>query len=218
MTLPKPYLERDGITLYHGDAREILPLIEADAIVTDPVWPNATVPLFGSEDPLGMFVAMWAALPSLPKRAAIQLGCDSDPRFLAAVPEALPFFRVAWLEIVRMGYKGRLGMTGDVGYLFGEPPPSRPGQRVIPGRMIDADSRGQQNAHPCPRKIAHVQWLVKWWTALDDVVLDPFAGSGTTLEAAREAGRRAIGIEIEERYCEIVAKRLSQKIVYEMNQ
>ena len=94
-----------------------------DSIITDPVWPNATVVMFGSDDPLGMFKEMWKAWAHLPKRAAIQLGCNSDPRFLSAVPPELPFFRVAWLELVRMGCYGRLGVTGDVGYLFGQPPP-----------------------------------------------------------------------------------------------
>lgn len=88
---------------------------------------------------------------------------------------------VAWLEVVRTGYRGRLGHTGDFGYLFGSPPPSRPGARIIPGRCIDPSSNGKQANHPCPRKLAHVQWLVRWWSAPDDVVLDPFMGSGTTL-------------------------------------
>lgn len=210
----KPYYDDGGITIYHGDCRELLASGGADAVVTDPVWPNASVPLFGSDDPLGMFVDMWAAFGErLPVRAAIQLGCDSDPRFLSAVPASLPFFRVAWLEVVRMGYRGRLGHTGDVGYLFGAPPPSRPGQRIIPGRMTDADPNGKQADHPCPRKLGHVKWLVRWWTAPSDLVLDPFMGSGTTAVACKELGRAFTGIEIEERYCEIAAKRLSQEVL-----
>ena len=212
--LPKPYYDEGGITIYHGDCRLLLPeLPAADSIITDPVWPNASVPLAGQEDPLGLFVNMFAALTVMPIRVGVQLGCDSDPRFLLAVPNAIPFFRVAWLEIVRMGYKGRLGMTGDIGYLFGAPPPSSPGKHIIPGVCQDASSRGKEADHPCPRKIKHVAWMVGWWTAPDDLVLDPFMGSGTTLRAAKDLGRKAIGIEIEERYCEIAAKRMAQWVL-----
>lgn len=210
----KPYYEADGITIYHGDCREILPQIELPpTLITDPVWPNATVALFGSTMASRMFDEMWTALPGYPVRAAIHLGCDTDPRFLACVPPVLPFFRVAWLELVRMGYKGRLGMTGDVGYLFGMPPASRPGSHIIPGRCTDADSKGKQAKHPCPRKLKHVQWLVRWWSEPTDTVLDPFTGSGTTLVAAKTLGRRAVGIEIEEEYCEEAAKRLAQGVL-----
>lgn len=208
-----PYYEDELVTLYHGDCREILPQLHADTVVTDPVWPNTRAPLFGVDDPAAMFSAMWLACTELPKRAAIQLGCDTDPRFLLAVPPQLPFFRVAWLEIVRMGYKGRVGMTGDVGYLFGEPPPSRSGQHIIPGRCIDPDPKGQTPGHPTPRKFRHVQWLVHWWSAPGDVIVDPFAGSGTTLVAARYLGRRVIGVEIEERYCEVAVRRLAQGVL-----
>lgn len=210
----RPYYEADGCVIYHADCREILPLLSAESLVTDPVWPNTTVALFGSENPSLMFAEMWASLSDLPQRAAVQLGCDSDPRFLVMVPRALPFFRVAWLELVRMGYKGRLGMTGDVGYLFGVPPPSRSGQHIIPGRITDTDSKGKQADHPCPRKLRHVEWLVRWWSAPSDTVLDPFMGSGTTLRAAKNLGRRAIGIEIEERFCEVAARRLEQTVLH----
>ena len=211
----RPYYDEGGITIYHGDCREILPgLSRVDTIITDPVWPNADVPLAGREDPQGLLAQMFAALPDGIKRAAIQLGCGTDPRFLKAVPVTIPFFRVAWLEVMRMGYRGRLGMTGDVGYLFGEPPASKPGQHIIPGVCSDPDPNGKQADHPCPRKLKHVAWLVRWWSHDDDLILDPFVGSGTTLVAAKLQGRRAIGIEIEERYCEVAASRLAQGVLF----
>jgi site-specific DNA-methyltransferase (adenine-specific) len=207
-----PYYEDDAVTILHGDCRGLLPsLPAADAIVTDPTWPNARVPLFGCDDPEGMFRDMFAALPALPARLAVQLGCDSDPRFLGVVPSELPFFRVAWLELVRIGYRGRLGHTGDVGYLFGEPPPATPGRHIIPGRITDPDPNGKQADHPCPRKIGHVMWLVNRWTDPGDLVCDPFAGSGTTGVACRDLGRRCVLIEVEERFCEEAAKRCSQQ-------
>jgi len=210
----KPYYSDDAVTIFCGDCREVLPTLgPAETCITDPTWPNASVPLFGSDDPELMMTQMLDALASLPTRLAVHLGCNSDPRFLSTVPVTLPFFRVAWLEVARMGYQGRLGHTGDVAYLFGEPPPATPGRHIIPGRFMDSDSSGKQNDHPCPRKIAHVKWLVNRWSGLTDTVLDPFMGSGTTLSAAKDLGRKAIGIEIEERYCEIAAKRCSQEVL-----
>lgn len=208
----KPYYDEDGITIYHGDSRDVLMQLRGyDTVITDPVWPDADALLVGRDDPVSLFKEVTELLEAA--RLAVQLGCDSDPRILSELDARWVFFRVVTLDLARVGYKGRLLMTGDIAYLFGEPPQSRPGARVIPGRYIDADSTGKQADHPCPRKLNHVAWLVRWWSEPEDVILDPFCGSGTTLAAAKNKGRRAIGIEIEERYCEVAARRLAQKVL-----
>ena len=206
----KPYYERSGMTIYHGDCREVLPDLAYDTVVTDPVWPNATADLVGKDRPYELFAEMVELVDC--NRMAVQLGSDSDPRFLASVPSSFTFFRAVWLEYARASYRGRLLAGSDIAYLFGEPPPSRPGGRVIPGKAMDSFGRGKESDHPCPRSRYLVQWLTEKWSAPSDVVCDPFMGSGTTLVAAKNLGRRAIGIEIEEEYCEMAAERLSQEV------
>lgn len=211
----RPYYEHAGVTIYHGDCREILPHVMgagADVLITDPVWPNASVPLFGSDDPAAMLSAALVLCAAV-VRLAIHLGCDSDPRFLRAVPEQWPFFRACWLDLSRPHYKGRLLAGAEVAYLFGPPPPPRPGYFVIPGMNRDHSPEGKQADHPCPRKAGHLRFLVDRWSAPSELVLDPFAGSGTTLLAAKNLGRRAIGIEIEKKYCDIAIHRLEQEVL-----
>ncbi len=207
----KPYYRQGGITIYCGDAREIMPALSwFDTVYADPVWPNALPILAGADRPWELFAEIAGFVPYLSDRLIVQLGCDSDPRFLAGVPDRLPFFRVCSLEFVRPIYKGRLLYTGDVGYVFGRPPPAKPGAMVLPGRYMPI-ARDRRYGHPCPRKLDHVVWLLNWFTA--GRVLDPCMGSGTSLEAALLAGREAVGIDIREEYCEMAVRRLSQAIM-----
>jgi site-specific DNA-methyltransferase (adenine-specific) len=67
--------------------------------------------------------------------------------------------------------------------------------------------------HPTQKPLGIVRPLIEYSCPPDGIVLDPFMGSGTTLRAAKDLGRKAIGIEIEERYCEIAAKRMAQAVL-----
>lgn len=195
-------------------------------MITDPVWPNSVFPNVKNPQQLLADVLDYAGKDVL--RIVVHLGCNSDPRFLQAVPARFPFFRTCSLEYACPNYVGRLLYTGDVAYAFGVPPPSCKGAHVIPGRVIAtkndqgfARSNGRNKSagdealqrlpHPTVRKFQHVHWLVRYFGGVS--VIDPFAGAGTTLLAAKELGVPAVGIEIEERYCEIAANRLRQGVL-----
>lgn len=211
----KPYYEdtRADITIYHGDCREILPsLPKVGCIICDPVWPNFHPDLIGSENPKGLFNDILQVLPDA-NSLHVWLGIQSDPRFLSIVPERWPFLRVSYLSRAVPGYNGRCLVTGDILYSFGEWPPSKEGARVIPGECRATSIPSLRQDHPCSRSEKHCHWVVNWWTKEQDVILDPQVGSGTTLLAAKNLRRKAIGIEIEEQYCEIAAKRLAQEVL-----
>jgi hypothetical protein len=222
----KPYYEHAGVTLYHGDAREIIGSLTTESVITDPVWPNCEHVFPGIDAHL--LLAETLALARC-RRVVIQLGCQSDPRFLTAVPERWPYLRTCYLEYAVVGYLGRILNDANVAFVFGDAPDSKPGAKVMPGRVIATRSnfdKGWSNkgrteeqvadavakmAHPAKRLLQHVSWLCKWFGGAS--ILDPFAGSGTTLQAAKSLGIPSIGIEIEERYCEIAAQRLSQEVL-----
>lgn len=67
--------------------------------------------------------------------------------------------------------------------------------------------------HPCPKPLKFKSWLIDKFSDKNSSIIDPFMGSGTTLRAAKNLGRKAIGIEIEEKYCEIAAKRCRQGVL-----
>lgn len=232
----EPYYQEPGVVIYHGDSREILPLLRAETVITDPVWPNASRRLKGADRPYELFAEVAQFFPVVCRRAVIQLGCNSDPRFLRAMPASMEFLRLCWLEYAIPSFAGRVLYSGDVAYVFGETPKLPPGRKVIPGRCVspkpdrlffrgvgrhkdklrDAEGRqvrdtGDRISHPTPRHLDHALWLVKWFAG--ESVIDPFCGSGTTLVACKRSGVPAIGIEIEARFCELAVERLAQGVL-----
>lgn len=196
-------------TLYRADCREMpAGALKVDTLISDPVWPNCPPGLLqGSEDPVGLLSGLLAKIEC--RRLVLVVRHDSDPRFFAAVPERWRFFRVQILPYVMPGYIGRKLGGDELAYSFGEPIPSSPGRKVIPGYGPKVQPGGRKaNGHPCSRAIRHFEWLVDWWSLPGETILDPFMGSGTTGVACAKLGRRFIGVEIEPRYFDIACKRI----------
>lgn len=221
----KPYYQRDMVTLWLGDCRQLLPQLgHVESCITDPIWPNHSIPEFSHIDSFGLFAEACAVMDC--DRLVVHLGCDSDVRLLAAVPQRLKFQRVCWLRYARPNYKGRILNGAEVAYAFGPPVPAChfPGKSMIIGGEANAPTEGEmvytgraksqarvamangRATHPTPRRIEFASWLVRFFSHSE--VLDPFMGSGTTGAAAVKLGRKFIGIEIEERWCEQAARRL----------
>jgi site-specific DNA-methyltransferase (adenine-specific) len=105
------------------------------------------------------------------------------------------------------GYHGRLGKAGDVQVSYGD---SGRASRFFYCSKATRKERGPGNHHPTVKPLALMEYLLTLLSTPDGgVILDPFLGSGTTALAARQLGRRCIGVELDEHYCEIAASRLS---------
>jgi site-specific DNA-methyltransferase (adenine-specific)/modification methylase len=217
-------------TLYCGDSREILPSLSADVVVTDPPWDQAKC-IPGADDPRGLFADVSPFLATY-RLAAVQLGCYTDPCFLAPLASRMKYLHTCWLRYIPPSYNGRVLVDADVAYVYGKPPASRPGARVLPSQCQSTSREPSEReflrrhgknrtsaaaaetiaamSHPMPRCLAHVRWLVRWHSEESDTVLDPFLGSGTTGVAALVEGRRFIGIEVHEPFFDLACGRVEE--------
>ena len=206
----RPYYEHAGITLYHGDCREVLPSLGGDfgLALTDPPYNVGIHYGPGVDDERGDYEA-WCAdwfvmLREAADAVALTPGIANLTAWARIAPP--PDWTLAWHKPSAMS-RCYLGFNNWEPVLYWGP--RRSGVDVITAVIVpDAAVDG----HPCPKPL---KWALALIGALSDTgaILDPFAGSGTTLRAAKDLGRRAIGIEIEERYCEIAAKRLVQEVL-----
>jgi site-specific DNA-methyltransferase (adenine-specific) len=224
----KPYYEHAGITIYHGDCLEIIRGVgEVSAVITDPPYgmdyqssrridKSERLPKIAND--LKPFI-WWLYDAYRITRTGGSLICFSDWKnaetFRMAIDTAGYQLRsqVIWnREAHGMGdLSGTFAPQHDVVW-FGVSgefkfPSFRP-KSVISALRLP----GEQLLHPNEKPVNAMEGLIEPVTIQGDIVLDPFMGSGTTLVAAKNLGRKAIGIEIEERYCEIAAKRLSQEV------
>ena len=220
-----PYYEQDGIVIYHADCRDVLPTLAAesvDLVLTDPPYGvNLGNHAGASETRSNLLRKQWAF--------------DDSPEYFAAV--VVPSVREA------IGLATRSMVFGIPPSMWLLPPPRAIGGVYIPnacgrnawgwsnlihcllyGSAPDLERGAKQTAirrtgfaektgHQTTKPLDWMTWAITLGSRQGEMVIDPFMGSGTTLRAAKDLGRRAIGIEIEERYCEIAARRLSQQVL-----
>ena len=206
MSLPTPYYEHAGITIYHGDCRDILLHVKADLVLTDPPY---GVGLVAFNDDFSL------VCPALETCHASIMACFMSPARLGQLLFGLSswhFERVLWMEKVAdlsFPWRGWL-MDSEAIAIFSRPDATWPAPLVYSRDCYHVAPWGK-SGHPNAKPLSVVRDIIL--KIGGDLILDPFMGSGTTLVAAKQLGRKAIGIEIEERYCEIAAKRLAQEVL-----
>ena len=212
-----PYYEQDGVTIYHGDCREVLPSLDlAGALVL-------TDPPYGINHPTDYARRGRRALAACRDYAPVYADDEPfDPSRLLSLGAA----RILWGANY---YADKLPPTS--GWLvWDKERPDNIDQATCELAWTDCvkgvrrfrhlwhgafrATEREPLSHPTQKPIALMQWCLSLkWLRPYRVVVDPYLGAGATLVAARLDGRRAIGIEIEERYCEIAAERLRQQVL-----
>jgi site-specific DNA-methyltransferase (adenine-specific) len=214
----KPYYEDDRVTLYHGDCLDITEWLAADVLVTDPPYGISWAPKKGGyrgagSQTLAAPVANDATTDV--RDEAIRLWGGNRPRVVfgswrADRPNPVDH-RLIWhkqgqapgpANAAFMVQDEEIYVTGS-GFKKSSPP-LRSVITTYEARSVAVVKIG----HPTPKPVSLMELLIQ--RCPDGVIADPFAGSGATLLAARNQNRWAIGVEIEERYCELIAKRLDQ--------
>lgn len=218
---PDDYIDK----IICGDALKILPLLPdkcIDVIITDPVWPGSghKIPLPGREQSIQIFRRAAKEFARIADRVVIHFGMTTDPRYLEAIPKEMPFVQPCWLRLIPASYRGPVMVGADVAYVFGLNHLPGDGTRVFGGEcnaiagQFVGDELGKNwikhRAHPTPRRLAHVSWLVRRFSRPGDTILDPFCGSGTLPFAAKSAGRHYIGVDIKQKYADYSRERVSK--------
>jgi len=210
--MTQPYYQDEAVTLYHGDCLEIDEWLAADVLVTDPPYGIAGGRI-GSHRRHRSVSVDW---DNLSARDAALEQWGRRPYAVFGSPRVPPIEHVeiplVWDKGASPGM-GRIdwpwGPSYELIYVNGIGWRGRRAASVI--HVRHGSTKAKSIGHPTPKPVQLMEHLIE--RAPDGVIADPFAGSGSTLLAARNLGRRAIGVELEERYCEIIARRLSQGVL-----
>lgn len=203
----QPYYSEGGITIFNADCRDILPTLgPVDLVLTDPPYGislggsggiHRHSYVIGDNEPFD-------PSPFLEYRRVILFGANH-------YSNRLPLGGwLCWDKRLSQQADKMIGCPFELAWV-NEWKVSRM-YRVLHGGVVNADWAGQKREHPTQKPVTLMRAIIQDFSKETDIILDPFMGSGTTLRAAKDLGRKAIGIEISEAYCEIAAKRLSQNV------
>lgn len=205
-----PYYDDGQITIYCGDCRDVLPSIteKIDLVLTDPPY-NVGMD-YGGDDRKRDYEEWCLSWFSLMPQPLV---------FTPGILNLWMWFRIAPPTWISAWHKPNASSPSRIGgfnvwepvLIYGKLN-RRIGHDAWSGLTWNNRQTDTGN-HPCPKSPAFMGMLVDKFSRESDLILDPFAGSGTTLVKAKEMGRRAIGIEIEERFCEVTARRLQQSVL-----
>jgi site-specific DNA-methyltransferase (adenine-specific) len=246
VTRTEPYYRDEQVTLYHGDALEVVARLGliADCIVTDPPygetslawdrwpdgWPTAVSGAAASMWCLGSMrmlldrryeFAAWRMSQDLVWEKHNGSGFAAD-RFKRVHEHAVHFYRGAWGDVYhktpttadatarQVRRKARPAHTGNMGQSSYT---SEDGGPRLMRSVLRVRSMHGRAIHPTEKPVGILEPLIRYACPPGGLVLDPFAGSGSTGEAARLTGRRAVLVEADERYCELIARRMSQGVL-----
>lgn len=205
----KPYYESGGITIYWGDCRELLPtLTKVDLLLTDPPYGIALDTTNDKyKDGISRVAVAGDAEPFDPSHL---LGFDQAIIWGGnCFASRLPDWR-GWLCWVKTARNGAAIRQADMELAWTNFVRRSQVFRHLWIGAYKASESGQRAQHPTQKPVELMQWCITR-AGRPALILDPYMGSGSTLRAAKNLNLAAIGIEIEERYCEIAARRLDQE-------
>lgn len=203
----KPYYQDDYATIYHGDCREILPLLApVDLILTDPPYGVGFEYHSHDDTPIGYADFIKPIFEEMRRKAKVVM-LTTGMRNLWLYPQA--DWVMCWAKpgATRRSDLGGFNVWEPV-LVYGRPKIYND-FKMLPSVVNISEDVGK--LHPCPKPIKLYTWLIG--EVKPQTLIDPFMGSGTSLRAAKELGVCAIGIELEERYCELAARRLRQEVM-----
>jgi site-specific DNA-methyltransferase (adenine-specific) len=227
--LGTPYYQDADTTLYKGDCREVLAAIDltADLMVTDPPYGQAYrsnrgqhAAIAGDDGSLAMSDWLPAALKRVRRGRHVYIFGARDTDITPDM-NLCGMTELIWdKQIIGMGDLSMPWSESHEPILFGVQEISKANRaknygvgaaRLRKGSVLSVQrsQSGQNKRHPTEKPVDLLRILIESSSTFGEVVLDPFAGSGSTLVAARMEGRRSVGVELDEGYCDLIATRLT---------